>query len=73
MRKGRWKLVNKYPGDWELYDIDLDRTELNDLSADHPEVVEELEALYQAWADRCSVIPWDELLALREARWQRGR
>ena len=73
VRKGRWKLVNKYPGDWELYDIDLDRTELNDLSADHPEVVEELEALYQAWADRCSVIPWDELLALREARWQRGR
>lgn len=73
VRKGRWKLVNKYPGDWELYDIDLDRTELNDLSADHPEVVEELEALYQAWADRCSVMPWDELLALREARERRGR
>ena len=21
MRKGNWKLVCKYPGDWELYDI----------------------------------------------------
>ena len=73
VRKGRWKLVNKYPGDWELYDIEVDRTELNDLSADHPEVVEELEALYQAWAGRCSVMPWDELLALREARGRRGR
>ncbi|MCZ6676996.1 MAG: arylsulfatase [Candidatus Poribacteria bacterium] len=62
VRRGKWKLVCKYPGSWELYDIETDRTELNDLSEAQPEVVEELSRLHQAWADRCFVRPWDEVL-----------
>ena len=27
MRDGKWKLVMKYKGDWELDDMDADRTE----------------------------------------------
>jgi len=61
VRKGNWKLVCKYPGDWELYDMAEDRTELNDLSAAHPEIVEELSSLYDVWAKRCGVLPWEEL------------
>ena len=61
VRKGKWKLVSEYPGNWELYDMEKDRTELNDLSADHPERVLELEALYHAWAEKCHVLPWSEL------------
>jgi len=58
VRKGKWKLVSKHPGGWELYDIGTDRTEMHDLAAKHPEKVQELEALYKSWAQRCGVQPW---------------
>jgi arylsulfatase len=58
VRLGKWKLVSKHPGGWELYDLERDRTEMHDLSAEHPEKVRELKALYKAWADRCGVRPW---------------
>ena len=58
MRKGRWKLVSKHPGGWELYDIATDRTEMHDLAAQHPEKVQELQILYENWAARCGVQPW---------------
>ena len=44
MREGKWKLVALDEADWELYDFDVDRTEANDLVAEHPEVVETLSA-----------------------------
>jgi arylsulfatase A-like enzyme len=65
VRKGNWKLVCRYPGGWELYDIEKDRTELHDLAPSHPEVVQEMSDLYDEWASRCEVMPWQELLALR--------
>ncbi|SDT41274.1 arylsulfatase [Microlunatus soli] len=58
VRQGRWKLVRKFGGPWELYDIDADRTELHDLAAAHRPVVQHLAAAYQAWAKRCGVHPW---------------
>jgi len=33
LRDGAWKLVKRHPERWELYNIDEDRTELNDLAA----------------------------------------
>jgi arylsulfatase len=58
VRQGKWKLVSKHPGQWELYDIEADRTELTDLAQKYPQKVEQLEALYKSWAARCGVIPW---------------
>jgi arylsulfatase A-like enzyme len=68
VRVGRWKLVRKYPGAWELYDMELDRTELNDLAAKHPTRVSEMKAQYDAWAARCGVIPREKILELMKAQ-----
>lgn len=40
LRQGPLKLVSSKLGKWELYNLDEDRTELNDLSEKHPERVE---------------------------------
>jgi len=61
VRKGDWKLVSRYPGDWKLYDLKADRVELHNLAAKHPEKVKELAALYDVWAARSGVVPWGEL------------
>ncbi|MCC2671305.1 MAG: sulfatase [Armatimonadetes bacterium] len=62
VRRGNWKLVSKYnprvSQGWELYDLSADRTEMNNLAAQQPALVRELEALYDAWAARCGVLPW---------------
>jgi arylsulfatase A-like enzyme len=57
VRQGKWKLVLRQGTPWELYDIDADRTELNDLASAHPERVKELRALYSAWAERVGAKP----------------
>ena len=58
VRRDKWKLVSRHPGGWELYDLEADRTELNDLSQKRPEKVAELKAMYESWAKRCGVQPW---------------
>ena len=64
VRIGAWKLVRNYPGAWELYDMLTDRTELHDLAAAHPERVADMARLYEEWAQRCGVIPREQILAL---------
>jgi len=77
VRIGQWKLVRKYPDPWELYDLQADRTELNDIAAQHPDRVKDMLAQYEAWAQRCGVIPReriDELLRAQNvgtAFWER--
>lgn len=61
VRLGKWKLVSRYPGPWELYNMENDRTELHDLAAEKPEQTRELSLLYDAWAKRCGVVPPDQL------------
>jgi arylsulfatase A-like enzyme len=56
-RDGKWKLVAKEDRPWELYDLDADRTEMNDLAAREPERVKELAARWEAWAARANVLP----------------
>ena len=58
VRMGRWKLVSEYSKTWELYDIEEDRTELNDLATRNPGKVTEMSKLYEEWAERCGVLPW---------------
>ncbi len=58
VRQGKWKLVSRHPGGWELYDLEADRTELDNLAQKHPEKLAELKALYESWSKRCGVQPW---------------
>jgi arylsulfatase len=61
VRTGDWKLVRRgREGSWELYDLKADRTELNDLSLKHPEMVKELAAKWDAWAVRANVVPYPD-------------
>ncbi len=61
VRCGRWKLVSHFPGPWELYDLELDRTELHNLADKMPDKVRELADRYEAWARRCNVVPWETI------------
>jgi arylsulfatase A-like enzyme len=55
---GKWKLVALEGRPWELYDLEEDRTELNNLAGENPDKVGELKILYERWAKRCGVQSW---------------
>jgi arylsulfatase A-like enzyme len=64
IRVGPWKMVAKgAEGSWELYNIDEDRSEMHDLSAEQSERVAEFTAMWNAYAERSQVLPltpyWD--------------
>ncbi|MFW6125232.1 MAG: sulfatase-like hydrolase/transferase, partial [Pirellulales bacterium] len=58
VREGKWKLVALKGRAWELYNMDVDRTETNNLAKTYPAIVQDLAATYDAWAERCGVLPW---------------
>ncbi|MFN0051066.1 MAG: arylsulfatase [Planctomycetales bacterium] len=53
VRTARWHLVSlgKQPGVWELFDLAADRGETTDVAAMHSDVVQRLNAEYNAWWD----------------------
>ena len=75
IRRGDWKLVARGAGnDWQLYDMANDRTETNDLAGEHPDLVAELAAEWEAWAERAWVKPWPwDQQSRRSARVDAGR
>ncbi len=68
MRDGRWKLVREYPRDWELYDMEADRTETRNLAGQFPERVAAMKRAYEEWAERCGVLPRDKIVALMRSQ-----
>ena len=59
VRSGKWKLVMKYKGEWELYNIDADRTELRNLASARPEMVKKMAAQWDAWAAHTNGDGWE--------------
>ena len=57
VRLGKWKLVAENRGPWELYDMDADRTETQDLMAAHPETARRMIEMYTDWAKERNVLP----------------
>ncbi|MCX6899618.1 MAG: arylsulfatase [Verrucomicrobia bacterium] len=53
-RAGDWKIISKNENSpWELYDLARDGAETTNLAAQHPDIVKDLTAKWQAWADGC--------------------
>ncbi len=59
--RGRYKLTKNNPpfGDrrWRLYNIDLDPVEANDLSDQKPDLVKEMQADFDRYAEKVNLIP----------------
>ena len=63
IRVGNWKLVARFRGNWELYNVAVDRTELNNLASSMPGKVKRLDQLWQDWANRVGAVDWQLLPA----------
>ena len=65
IRKDNWKLVSRavfrppYTGQWELYDLEKDRTETHNLAGQYPDMVTEMAAMWDNWAKENFVYPLD--------------
>lgn len=72
VRMGKYKLVSRASKkrsflwdkvdqlelkDWELFDMELDRTEMYDISADHEDLVVEMSDMWLAWGKRTGIVP----------------
>jgi arylsulfatase len=57
VRQGPWKLVALRGKPWELYHLDTDRGECDNLASRQPERVESMARAWDEWAARCDVIP----------------
>ena len=60
VRAGRYKLTALRGGSWKLYDMDRDRTELDDLAGKQPQQVELLAKKWDTWAADNHVTPLPE-------------
>ncbi|MDB4583742.1 arylsulfatase [Draconibacterium sp.] len=62
IRLDEYKLVSRWEKDseynWELYDMEKDRTEINNLIEEMPEKVLEMEKLWKDWAKETGVRTW---------------
>jgi arylsulfatase len=55
MRDGKWKLVqNNIDQAWELYDLEADRGETNNLVESHAEIAGKMQRQWQLWMDTVS-------------------
>ena len=62
--KGRYKLSQNPPpkgtGEWELYDIVADPSEINDLAPEMPDLVAEMKAFFEEYAKEVNLVPVPE-------------
>lgn len=72
VRMGKWKLVSKADkkhsfvwdkiddlelNNWELFDMENDRTEMYDLAPQHTELVQKMAQMWLVWAKRTGIVP----------------
>lgn len=70
IRLGQFKLVRQHSKDWELYDIEADRTELANLRGSNTNLEAELIAQYENWAHKTGVLAWEIALPRLLEAWK---
>ena len=63
LRMGKWKLVSVNPkgrGEWELYDMEKDRTEMNNHSNVYPEKRNQMIEKWTKIAYETNTLPWPD-------------
>jgi len=60
-RSGDWKVVAGFRGEWELYNLKFDRSELTNLADRNQAKCKELADAWQRWADQAGVVAWEKL------------
>lgn len=50
VRKGNWRLTALANGGWQLFDLEHDLSETNNLAAEYPDKVREMKTLWNTWA-----------------------
>lgn len=71
VRLGKFKLVQEWNKDdqsWELFDMEKDRSETNNIIEIYPEKANEMIAQYYEWAQEVGVLPWEEVMKIRADR-----
>ena len=70
IRQDNFKLVRRHGQAWELYDMERDRTELNDLMGTNDPLTERLLRDYEGWAESAGVLDWELLMPRVQAAWK---
>ncbi len=72
VRLGSYKLVEKWSAhqsdNWELYNMDTDRTEMHNLIEKEPEVAAEMIQMYSDWSIDIGVLPWSDTMKLMDEK-----
>ncbi|GFZ51561.1 Uncharacterized sulfatase [Saitozyma sp. JCM 24511] len=66
LRRGKWKILHVAPaaggrpdGKWQLYDMSVDPGEVNDLSEEHPDVLDDLLRQWELYVEQTGTV-WGE-------------
>ena len=72
VRMGKWKLISKASKkhsfvwdktdelaieNWELFDMEKDRTEMHDIASKHPDLVQKMADMWLVWGKRTGIVP----------------
>lgn len=57
VREGDWKMVSTNDHNWHLFNLAEDHSETNDLKAQYPDKVKQMDSLWQNWAHTHYVLP----------------
>ncbi len=69
VRIGNFKLVRRFGQAWELYDMEKDRTELNNLMDRNEPLTRCLTREYEGWAQSVGVLDWTDALPILRHLW----